>query len=197
MQHAAQKRAGRDDDGSGAVHGAAPAAHSLHCSSFDEQRLDRLLAQREAALRFQAALHFEAVGRLVSLRARRVHGRPFGRVQHPELDARGVNDLAHLAAESVYLAHKLPLGKATDGRVAAHVSYGVEVHGQEGCARAHARSGQRGFASRVACSDDYNVEILLHCASARWFRGNDSSHSTRSDARLQTLQTLPAGAAAA
>ena len=60
-----------------------------------------------------------------------MHGRALGAVEHAELDAGGVDDLAHLAAEGVDLADDLPLGDAADGRVAAHLGDGVGIHREQ------------------------------------------------------------------
>ena len=86
-----------------------------------------------------------------------MHGRALGAVEHAELDAGRVDDLAHLAAEGVDLADDLPLGDAADGRVAAHLADGVGVHRQQGGAQPHARGGQGGLDAGVAGADDDDV----------------------------------------
>src|SRR3990172_485224 len=57
-------------------------------------------------------------------------GRAFAGVEHPELDARGIGILRHLAAQGIYLLHQMSLGKASYGRVAGHKPDGIEVYGQ-------------------------------------------------------------------
>ena len=96
---------------------------------------DQFLPQRQIRLLLDPPLHGELVELLVGLGARRVHRRALGRVQHAELNAAGVDALAHHAAERVDLANDLPLGDAADGRIAAHLGDGVGVHASAGRSR--------------------------------------------------------------
>ena len=128
---------------------------------FRHQPFDHLLPDAEIRLLLDDALHFELVGLFVGLGPGAVHRRPLAAVEHAELDARGVDRAAHLAAERVDLADDLPLGHAADGRVAAHLADGVEVHGQERGLRAESRRGQRRLAAGMAGPDDDDIEIVL------------------------------------
>ena len=141
-----EERAGRQDDGRRAVERVAAASHADdRCTTPSRRLVDapRSILQRRCpstiscrSVRFACAstrcFMRELVELLVRLGARRVHGRALGAVEHAELDAGGVDDLAHLAAEGVDLADDLPLGDAADGRVAAHLADGVGVHGAGG-----------------------------------------------------------------
>ena len=77
-----------------------------------------------------------------------------GGVEEAELDAAGVGDFAHDAAEGVDFADEMAFGYAADGGVAGHLRDEVEVEGEEGGAQAHARGGGGGFAAGVAGADD-------------------------------------------
>ncbi len=161
MEHAAKERAGGEDHGGCAVDEAAAAAHARRTAggpAVHQQRLDGLLAQGQARLCLQAALHLEAIGGLIGLGAGGVHRGAFARVEHAELDAGGVGQPCHLAAERINLAHELPLCQPADGRVATHVGDSVEVHRQERGAGAHARRRQGSLAACMPCAHNDDVE---------------------------------------
>ena len=111
----------------------------------------------EVGGRFEDALHGEGVLLFVALGPGNLDGGAFADVEHAYLDGGAVGVAGHFAAESVDLTHDVTLGGAADGRVAGHEGDGVEVHGEEEGAVAHARGGQGGFAACVACADDYYV----------------------------------------
>ena len=73
---------------------------------------------------------------------------------------RGVDDLAHFAAEGVDLADDLPLGDAADGRIAAHLGDGVGVHGQQDGVQPEPGGGQGRFDAGMAGADDDDVELI-------------------------------------
>ena len=81
-------------------------------------------------------------------------------VQQPELDAAGVGNLAHDAAERVDLAHQVALGHAADGGVAAHLRDQVEIQREQGRAQAHPRGGGGGLAARVSPAYDQHIELF-------------------------------------
>jgi hypothetical protein len=161
VQHAAQERAGCQDDRLCPAESPVLGPHALHAPAFDDERRGHPLAQGQVLPGFEAALHLAVVGVLVRLCARRVHGRPLARVDHAELHARGVDDLAHLTAQGVYLAHELPFGEAADGGIAAHAGDAVQAHGQQGGAGAHAGSSQRRLAPGMAGAHHDDVEIRV------------------------------------
>jgi len=143
-----------------AGHAPAGAAGAGRGPVFERQRLDRLLAERQAGGALDGVLHGPLVELLVGLGAGRVHGRSLGPVEHAELDGAGVDDLAHFASQGVDLADDLPLGHAADGRVAAHLGDGVGVHGQQGRAQAEAGGGEGGLDAGVAGADDGDVVVV-------------------------------------
>jgi len=104
--------------------------------------------------------HLGAVECLVALGAGAPDGGAAGGVEQAELDAAGVGDLAHDAAEGVDLADQMALGDAADGWVAGHLGDEVEVEREERCAQTHARGGGGGFAACVAGADDKDVEMF-------------------------------------
>ena len=126
-----------------------------------EQPLDPPLAQVQARLPLEEALHREPVGLAVVLHPRAAHGVPARGVEGLGVDARRVRQPAHRAAERVDLAHELPLAEAADRGVAGHEGHGVEAQVQEERLAAHAGGGERGLAAGVAGADDDEVERTL------------------------------------
>ena len=123
------------------------------------------LLDEEIGLRLEHFAHFYAVLLLVALRAGRPDGRAARSVEQAELDADGVGDFAHDAAEGVDFAHKMALGDAADGRIAGHLRDEIEVQREEGGAQAHARGGDGGFAAGMSGSDDDDIVLFGegHC----------------------------------
>ena len=99
----------------------------------------------------------------IRLCAGTLHGRTFGAVQHPELNARSVNRLTHQSAESVDFTDDLPLGQPADGGVAAHLRDGVAAHGQQQCSRTGFRRGPCRFRPGVPAADHNHVIFLRIC----------------------------------
>ena len=104
--------------------------------------------------------HANAVEGLVALGAGAPDGGAARGVEETELDAAGVGDFAHDAAEGVDFADEMAFGNAAYCGVAGHLRDEVEVEGEEGRAQAHARGGRGGFAARVAGTDDEDVKVL-------------------------------------
>ena len=107
------------------------------------------------------ALDLLLIGFLVGLGPGAVHRRAFAAIEHPKLDARGVDRPPHRAAQGVDLADDLPLGHAADGRIAAHLGDGVQIGRQQRSARPHASGGQRRLGAGVAGADHNDVIIVL------------------------------------
>ena len=63
------------------------------------------LFDAQVGLALEHLAHFDAVHFLVALRARRPDGGAAAGIKQPELDANGVGDFTHDAAERVDLAH--------------------------------------------------------------------------------------------
>jgi hypothetical protein len=127
---------------------------------FEDEVDDFGLADVEAGLAFEDFAHFHAVERFVALRARAPDGGAARGVEEAELDADGIGNLAHDAAQGVNLADEVALGHAADGGVAAHLGDEVHVHGDEGGFEAHARRGHGGLAAGMAGAHHYHVVLF-------------------------------------
>ncbi len=127
---------------------------------FRHQVVDGFLPQGQVRLLFAEAFDFRLIGPLVGLCPGAVHGGTFAAVEHAELDAGGVDGLAHGPAEGVDFADDLSLGHAADGRIAAHLGDGVEVAGQQRGLCPHAGRGQGRLAARMSAADDQNVVVV-------------------------------------
>ena len=120
---------------------------------------DLRLMQHEIFLRLQRLLHDLLIAPPVGLYAQGVDGGAFAAVEHPELNARSVRRLAHLAAEHIKLADEMPLARAADGGVARHVADAVEIHREAHGAQPEPRRGERGLDARVSGADDGNIKF--------------------------------------
>jgi hypothetical protein len=85
--------------------------------------------------------HEFRVSTAIGLGAPRLDGGTFAAVEETELYAGIVDSVSHFAPQSVDLPNQLPLGQASDGRVAAHAADGVCIHGNQGGSASH--SGRR------------------------------------------------------
>jgi hypothetical protein len=94
------------------------------------------------------------------LSARAMHRGPFAHVEHAELDARGVDSLAHQSTQRVNLAHDLALGNATDRGIATHLANRIKIRGQQYRLRTHARGCCCGFGPRMAGPDHHDVVLV-------------------------------------
>ena len=151
--------------GSSQVEGpGAPAFASCSLVSvlllFDHQVDDLGLADVEAGLGFENFAHFDAIELLVALGAGAPDGGAAGGVEQTELDADGIGDLAHDAAQGVDFADQVALGDAADGRIAAHLGDQVHIHGDEGGLEAHARRGHGGLAAGVSRAHDHHIVLF-------------------------------------
>ena len=119
------------------------------------------------------------IGPLVGLGSRPVHGGALAAVEHAEVDAGLVDGPAHDAAQRVDLANDLPLGHATNGRVAAHLGHRIEVVGEQDRLGAHPRSGQCGLAAGMARSDDDDIVLVDVSAHRLHLRAAGASGEVR------------------
>ena len=87
------------------------------------------MAQVEIGLRFDRELDPILIGFFVCLGTWTVHRRAFTNVEHPKLNPRSVDRLAHQSAQGIDLADEVAFGDTTDGGVAAHLADGVQVGG--------------------------------------------------------------------
>ena len=134
----------------------------------DDQTCHFRLLDLQIRLRLQHLAHLQAIGLLVTLRARRPHGRAARSIQQAELDADRVGNLAHDAAERVDFADQMSLGNATHRRIARHLRNQVDVERVERGLQAHARGGHGGLASGMAGTHHHYIELLceLHLETA-------------------------------
>jgi hypothetical protein len=84
--------------------------------------------------------------------------RTFPRIQDTKLDTATICRMGHGAAERIDLFDQVPLADATDGRVAAHLTYGLNIMSQQKGARTHARSRKSGLGSGMATAYDDDVK---------------------------------------
>ena len=110
-------------------------------------------------------LHHLSVGDLVRLYPQGAHARPFGRIEHLELQGSRIRRHRHLAAEGVDLTDDDSLGRSADRRIARHLADilfskcdqcgGVIQTGRRKC----------GFNARMSAADHEDLKIrhgLLH-----------------------------------
>ena len=121
---------------------------------------DLSLLDLEVGLGLEDFAHFEAVVLLVTLGTGRPDGGTARGVEQTKLDADGIGDFGHDAAESVDLADDVSLGDASDGGVAGHLGDEVGVEGEQRSAESHAGGGHGSFTASVSGSDYGNVEMF-------------------------------------
>ena len=112
----------------------------------------------QAMLLRHHALRRGRVGVAIRLAARRPDRRPLGAVQQAELNAGGVRELTHHAAEGVDFVHQVPLGGAADRRIARHAPDRRRLAGDQTNRTAHARRRQRRFDAGVTAAYDNEIE---------------------------------------
>jgi len=118
------------------------------------------LLDEEVGDGLQLFAHLGAVESFVALGAGAPDSGAAGGVEQAELDAAGVRDFSHDAAEGVDFADEMSLGYAAYCGVAGHLRDEVEVEREERGAEAHACGRGCGFAAGVASADDEYVEAL-------------------------------------
>jgi len=146
---------------------------------FEDEVDDFGLANVEAGLGLEDLAHFDAVELLVALGARAPDGGAARGVEEAELDADGVGNFAHDAAESVDFPDEMALGDAADGGVAAHLGDEVEVHGDERGLEAHVGGGHGGFAPGVSGADDNDIVLLGESHPILFYGWNQSGAALR------------------
>jgi hypothetical protein len=103
---------------------------------------------------------------LVALGAGRPDGGAARGVQEAELDADGIGDLAHDAAESIDFANEVSLRNTADGGIAGHLGNEIDVQREKGGLQAHAGGSHRGLTSGVTGADHNYVEVFVECLHA-------------------------------
>ena len=148
-----------DDNSAHRVYGARVCRDGGNMAVRKADGNDLRLMQHEIFLRLQRLLHDLLIAPPVGLYAQGVDGGAFAAVEHPELNARSVRRLAHLAAEHIKLADEMPLARAADGGVARHVADAVEIHREAHGAQPEPRRGERGLDARVTGADNGNIKF--------------------------------------
>jgi hypothetical protein len=131
MNSAAEKGARGEHYGSRVVRPTIQRHNTIYTSAHHEELSDGALSEFHFWSSLQLCTNSSAVEPAIALRTGRPYRRTFGAVQHPELYAGLVGGPAHHTTESIYLSHNGPLGDPTDGRIAGHLAYRLEVLGQQ------------------------------------------------------------------
>ena len=76
------------------------------------------------------------------------------------MDGASIRCAAQHTIKRIDFANKMALTQATNGRVAAHRAYGVQVEADQRCACTHARGRARRFHTGVATADHKNIKCL-------------------------------------
>ena len=147
-------------------------------SRFFHDQLSHLsLLDEEIRLALQHLAHLEAVLLLVTLGARRPHGRPPGSIEQAKLDSHRVSDFAHDPAQGIHLAYQMALGNPAHGRIARHLGNQVHVEREQGRFQSHAGRGHGSFAAGMAGADNDHIVLfskLQHCPN-QYFTGQRAS----------------------
>ena len=117
---------------------------------------------RKARLLGKERLHRLAVELAVGLGARTPNGRALAAVQHAELDAGPVDRPSHHAVERIDLADEVPLGEATDRRVARHLADRLDAMGEQHGPRAEPSRRGRRLATGMPAAYHHDIEALGH-----------------------------------
>jgi hypothetical protein len=157
MDEAVQEGAGGEHHGAGADLAAIGGDDAGGLALFDDQVLDGGFDDFQVRVSADRCLHGLAIKLAVGLGARPLHRRTFAPVQHAELDAGGVSDLAHEAVQGVDLADQMALAEPANGRIAGHLADGGEAVGDQGRACADAGRSRSSLAAGMAAADDDNV----------------------------------------
>ena len=125
-----------------ALHRTVP--HQNLCNGIGKQ------VQSVGMLQLHAPLLRKAI--LVALRTRTPHRRPFGTVEHLELDHRPVGYDARIPAERIHFAHDLSFGNTAHRGIARHLRHGLQVLRDEQRPPSHPRRYPRRLAAGMAAT---------------------------------------------
>src|ERR1051326_6425984 len=110
---------------------------------------------------FQYSAHHVSIAGLVGLRTGRPHRWTAARVKQAEFNSSFTSSQTHDAAQRIDLPHKMTLCNSADCRIARHLRDQIRVHRVKGCIQPHASGRMRGFAARMAGTDNDNVIALV------------------------------------
>ena len=133
MNFAAEEGAHREHDRRRAERQSALGNDTHHAIAFDDQILGFLLKQCQMGLGFEHASNGAFVELSIRLRPSGAHGGPLAGVQRAELDAGQIRGARHGPAQSVYFFDQMPFANAADRGIAAHLSQGLDVVGEQQC----------------------------------------------------------------
>ena len=173
-----QKRTGRQDHGVSGEAAAVRSFHALHLILLEEEPGDHPLRELQERDRLEQLPHRAPIQGAIALRARGPHSGPLGAVQHAELNGGAIGGAPHDAAQGVDFAHDGALGNPADGRVAAHLSDGIERGGEQEGASAEPGGHGGGFGSGVAATDDNDIIVNGHDAKDKR-RGAETASGCR------------------
>jgi phosphoribosylamine--glycine ligase len=107
--------------------------------------------------------HADSILAFVHLGARTPDGRTTARVKQPKLDAHSVCHFTHRTAQRINFPDQVPLGDASNRRIARHLGNQVEVHSHHCRFETHPGARSRGFAAGMSGpDDDYFVGSVTH-----------------------------------
>src|SRR5689334_5376461 len=109
----------------------------------------------------ECSAHLAAVARTISLRPRRLHGRPARTIQQTKLNSGAINHSTHDAAERVDLTHEMSLRNAADGRVTRHLTHEIQIKSNKPGFRAQTRRGRGRLTAGVAGANHNHIEAFI------------------------------------
>jgi hypothetical protein len=157
VQQTAHECSGRHHDGTCAKAHSETGLHARRRFIIHEQARHVALPKIETRLPLEKGLHAKLVRFFVALGARRSHARSLARIQHSELDTRGVGIESHHTSKGVDFTDHVPLGKSADRRIARHLADGVGVLSEHQGFTAKPRGCHRGLNSGMPRPDDNHV----------------------------------------
>lgn len=128
--------------------------YALDLVLLDDQVVAGLLEYPQVRLVFQDFTHHRLVDGAVGLRTGGAYRRALAVVQNAELDAALVGGQRHGAAEGIDLFDQMAFANTADGGVAAHVTEGFHVMGQQQGFHTHACRRKRSLGTGMAAADD-------------------------------------------
>ena len=160
MDHAAQEGTGTQHHRIGMktqahVGNSADTAAIVH-----DQVVNGLLEDGQVGLVFQRLADCRLVADAVRLGTGGAHCRALAGIEHTELDAAFIGGAGHGPAEGIDLAHQVALANTADGRVAAHLTQGFDIVGEQQGGHAHARRRQGGFGTGMTATDHDHAKTL-------------------------------------
>jgi len=190
---APEERPRSDDDRPRTQLPAVGGSHPAHPIALDQQGCRGPLEQIQKGIGLEHSPHSTAIEHTVALRTRRPDGWTLGAIEHAELDGARIRRATHDSAERIYLPDHGPLGDSTDGRVAGHLSDGLESAREQERASAEPGGGGCALGAGVAPPDHDDIMILVHAGEYDGDRrtGRDSGCVEMVHGALEGLAVRP------